>query len=320
MKLHIIISILFFTLSACNELSKESDKGNNLEDKATIEKNAKEIKSLRTKLAETEKQFRKLEEYQTKNSEHICKLPKEEHLILDKLNLTNLLSFDKDKIISQIVQEKYSYNDFNKETFNFLFMEIEANVTPFEDFIAYNPIFIRRKLKPDEECFSSVHYIDRDIETPVYMCKLNKLYSNFDRTPDNISKVFNEEILNHIASLFNYNILPKDYKLYELLKGLLMTYEELDDNECDRIYRFLDNEGTDNFVYWTDFNDEFQHIISDNVRSYVTTTPYIQHYNNTSAGHEKRMFYLYSFWARRYNEGTKEAVYNILKRLNGKIK
>ena len=313
MKIHIIILLLLSTFCAC----KEPNKGNNLDDKATIEENVKELERLSTKLSEIQKHVFELEEYQKKNSELISKLSKEKHLIRDELK--KLSSFDKDKIISQILQEKYSSKDFNTETFNFLFNEIEANLVPFEDFIAYNPIFIRRQLEPDEECFGSVHYADRGIDTPDYMCKLNKLYSNFDRTPNNISKVFNEGVLNHIASLFNYNFLPKNYKLYGLIEGLLMTYEELDDYECNNIYKYLNNEDNDDLVYWRTFDEDFQYIISDEVRSYVTSTPYIQHYSNSSAGHEKRIFYLYSFWARRYNEGTKEVVYDILKRLNDKI-
>ncbi len=228
-----------------------------------------------------------------------------------------VLDFNKDTIISQILEEGYSSEDFNVKTFNFLFAELKVDKVQFEDFIAYDPIFIRRTLEPDEKCFRSVHYIDRGIETPDYMCVLNKLYSDFDRTPDNISKVFNEKILDHIALLFNIDVLSKDYKVYGVLKGLLMTYEEMDDSECRRLCPILYDTEKDYWVNQKVFSDKVS--VSDRVREYVTATPYEQHYSNTSADHGQRIFYLYSFWVRRYNEGNKEAVYQILKRLDEKI-
>ncbi len=252
------------------------------------------------------------------NSEVIYSLLKNVHSRISKVNRVDFLSFDKKEVISQILEEDFSTDDFDKNTFNFLFVELKAHTFPFEDFIAYNPIFIPRTLEADQDCYSSLHYIDRGIDTPDYMCKLNRMYSEFDRTSDNILKVFNEKALNHIASLFNYKILPKNYKLFGLLEGLLMTYEEMDNEECERLYQLLHLKEVD-WNYSTECDEAFEDKVSNRVKDYVTATPYVQYYDNSSAGYEKRMFYLYSFWARRYNEGNKEAVYQILERLHEKI-
>lgn len=226
----------------------------------------------------------------------------------NELTATGILAYNKEKVTSQILQEGYSTENFDVETFNFLLMDIGANTETFEDFIEDNSIFIPRKPEPDGTCFSSYSYINRGIEPPDYMCKLNKIYSNFERTPDNINKVFNEKTLNHIASLYK-NILPKDYRLYDVLKGLLMTYKELDDYDCEVLYDVI----SDDQFYYIRFEDHFPDIISDKVRSFVTKTSELR------LDHDRRLFYLYSFWARRHTEGTKEAVYKILKKLDEKI-
>jgi len=253
------------------------------------------------------------------NSEVVYGLVKKLYSKISKMDRANIFYFDRDSVISQIMREDFSTDNFNETTFNFLVEELKAYIVPFEDYIAYHPVFIRRDLEQREQRFSSYYYDVRGIDGPNYMCKLNELYSNFERTPENISKVFNERILNHIALLFNKNILPKNYKTYGVLKGLLMTYEELNDEDCDRLYQLLALKDQNYFEYVDQCDEAFKNQISFRVKDYVTATPYIQYYDNTDAGFDKRLFYLYSFWARRYHEGNKEAVYEILKRLDEKI-
>ncbi len=226
--------------------------------------------------------------------------------------LTSDLNFDKEIEKSKILKCSYDQYNFNLEVFNFLLTELEVNSTPFEDFIANQSIFIPRESLDERERFEEYH-LD-------YICKLNELYTNFKRTPENIANVFNENTINHIANLFNNKLLFKDYKIYTVLKGLLLTYEEMDDYECNRLGELLRLEEEDYGLYGQECRNAFNDRVSEDLKTLLFEGEYFKKNTGKEFDYEKRVFYLYSFWARRYKEKNKEVVFEILKKLDDKIK
>jgi len=218
--------------------------------------------------------------------------------------------FDRYKLESQILNDELTAFDFNPEIVNFLISELDVKKNYFERFIAENSIFIPRRNTKRIENFSTY--------TSNLMVKINKIYSDFDRSPENIEQIFDESLINHIASLFNDGYLSKDHRLYDVLKGLLMTYDEMSDQECWRLNTVIEE------YQYHDMRDEFDENCSDKVRNFVMeggNFAYSTQYDSDrDFGASKRIFYLYSFWVRRYNEGNKETVYKVLKELDRKIK
>ena len=226
----------------------------------------------------------------------------------------NALDFDREQVISKISSDEFTAFNFDTDVFNFLFDEMEVASKQFEYFIADCSIFIPRT--EEDRVFMSE--FDEEYKEDGFKAIINRLYSNFDRSPENIHKILNDNMLNHIAFLFNYKVLVKDQKLYKVLKGLLLTYDEMDDIECERLYNILSENSINAHIK---VSESFKDKTSDKVKEFVTIDGYFEpNENNDDYGYGKRTFYLYSFWARRYNENNKEAVYEILKKLDAKIK
>ncbi|QXP59836.1 hypothetical protein [Olleya sp. HaHaR_3_96] len=221
---------------------------------------------------------------------------------------TDKLNSKKNAVESKILDDEFSAFDFNEDILNYIIAELDINNNYFERFIAENSIFIARNdmwLQRFSEYSTEV------------MTKLNKEYSYFDRTPENIDEIFNTNLIDYIAFLFNNDFLPKDQKLYDVLKGLLLTYDEMDDDECQRLHHIMKE------YKYHDMRDEFIKNCSDTVSEFVYNggdfKTSLEYGSDIDFGYSKRIFYLYSFWVRRYNEGNKETVYKILKEVDGKI-
>lgn len=208
----------------------------------------------------------------------------------------------KNALESKILNDNFSAFDFDENILNYIISELNIPNTYFERFIAENSIS------------ASSDYSNNA------MTKLNTIYSDFDRTPENIDKVFNTNLIDHIAFLFNNDFLIKDQKLYDVLKGLLLTYDEMNDSECERLHHIMSE------YKFHDMRDEFIKKCSDTVRQFVydggdfKASTLNGSESDRDYGYGKRIFYLYSFWVRRYREGNKETVYNILKEMDKKIK
>jgi len=226
---------------------------------------------------------------------------------------TDNLDFEKNTIESKILNDNFTAFDFNEEALNLLISKMDVRENYFERFIAENSIFIPRIDVSDREFFS-------DRYSTKLMGKLNEAYSDFDRSPENIKIIFNESLINHIAFLFNNGLLPKDQRIYDVLKGLLLTYDEMQDDECLRLFQIIKK-----YEYeYENMRNEFDKKCSDKVREFVFDggdfKSSIKNDSDIDFGFSKRIFYLYSFWARRYKEGNKETVYKILKEIDEKIK
>ncbi|QCE41950.1 hypothetical protein [Psychroserpens sp. NJDZ02] len=221
---------------------------------------------------------------------------------------TDKLNSKKNVVESKILDDEFSAFDFNEDILNYIIAELDINNNYFERFIAENSIFIARN------DMSLQRFSEYSTEV---MTKLNKEYSDFDRTPENIDEIFNTNLIDYIAFLFNNEFLVKDQKLYDVLKGLLLTYDEMDDDECERLHHIMKE------YEYHDMRDEFIKNCSDTVSEFIYNggdfKSSFEYGSDIDFGYSKRIFYLYSFWVRRYNEGNKETVYKILKEVDGKI-
>lgn len=220
----------------------------------------------------------------------------------------NAMHFRGDKIESQISNDEFYDSDFNTESLNFLINKLDVKHSYFEQFIAENSIFIPRN---DEEIGYFAEY------NSLLMTKLSEIYSNFDRAPENLEHVFDDKIIDHIAFLFNSGFLDKDQKLYDVIKGLILSYDEMGDEECIRLNIVMTE-----FQYH-DMRRAFDEKCSKEIKDFVYDRGDFEESmgfgSDIDFGHRKRIFYLYSFWLRRHNEGNKEAVYTILKKIEDKI-
>ncbi|MDC1107174.1 hypothetical protein OAT16_10740 [Prolixibacteraceae bacterium] len=226
--------------------------------------------------------------------------------------------YDESKLENKLRHiDVFSPNDFNIELFNSIFIEFEMYARTFEISLAETWLF----------SFDSSDVKDSEIASLDYFDLLGYHYSRSKRTPENIQKVFNEELLNHIASIFKLDFVAKDYSLYGVLEALLMTYEEMNDQKCDELYRLLDQEticfnrsgleGLEPYI-----SDKVSHHIKEEAKNCKRLNIDIQQscgFAQKKIVIDRRIFYAYSFWARRYHEGNKETVYEILKKLNHKI-
>lgn len=146
-------------------------------------------------------------------------------------------------------------------------------------------------------------YYSQDKETPF----LNYIWTNFDRSPDNIYSLFNnqsesETIKDRIYSLFSNNTIYTDSGIKNYVEGLLLAYEE--NSSEDRLSEIYNQTKGDEY-YEKPFIDS---ITSEQMKMFLSNAT-----KPTDNSISYRAFQLYSFWGRRYHEHNQEIVYQLIK-------
>ncbi len=169
---------------------------------------------------------------------------------------------------------------------------------------------------------------------------VDKAIYYFDRDAANISSFFSNTML----TLISQNLPLKTYKnsgLKYSLEALVKAYENLNKKELARLYEvcnlkefpaeeFEDGINTDVNIYKMNFINK---LASQEVITILRQDPNYEIYNfnaydrNISDpfetckvdGMPNKLFYTYSFWARRYKEENNEVVYIVLKKIISKM-
>ncbi|MGG6229173.1 hypothetical protein [Tenacibaculum sp. SDUM215027] len=142
------------------------------------------------------------------------------------------------------------------------------------------------------------------------------LWFKIDRSPEFITSFLSNEDKKYIYTLFENNSFYKDSGLEAMVKGLLISYEQVENNPelLQKIYKLAKDEKE----YVGDTVDfiEGELDIFD-VSSVLDDINYSTYPNESKR--INRIGYVYKFWARRYEEDNKEAVYNLLKELHSNL-
>ncbi len=146
-------------------------------------------------------------------------------------------------------------------------------------------------------------YYSQDKETSF----LNYIWTNFDRSPENIYNFFNNEsesetIKDKIYSLFSNNAIYTDSGIKNYVEGLLLAYEE--NSSEDRLSEIYNQTKGDEY-YEKPFIDT---ITSEQMKMFLSNAT-----KPTDNSISYRAFQLYSFWGRRYHENNQEIVYQLIK-------
>ncbi|MBA6316879.1 hypothetical protein [Cellulophaga baltica] len=166
---------------------------------------------------------------------------------------------------------------------------------------------------------------------------IRRLLYTLDRTPDNINSILSDDNLELIISF-----IPKEdfnkFGFNDLLNAMIISYQELDNEMLEEISDITSLNDTDYYEYYSDTDDDLDdfkmnfinRIASEEVKDdIINISEYkkdgfkefmVRKYDNKCIiGTPNLLFYVYSFWGRRYKEGNKEAVYAILKEFRSKI-
>lgn len=201
------------------------------------------------------------------------------------------------KALNVIKSDNFSIEKINENIIEFIYGKMNFIEEQFEEAICNFSILVPRN--------HNYSYYQSEEER-----KLNTVFTNFDRSSKNIKQLATPKLVSKVVQLLN--MLPKNHDLKKILKQLLLTYEEMSDNECKRLMGVFDDK---QFVDVTEkLSSRVSKLIEKEELDYN-----LQGESSRNFGYQKRIFYIYSFWIRRYHEGNKELVYGILKSIDSKL-
>lgn len=253
-------------------------------------------------------------------------------------NLSTKLNNKKDSI-----NDYYVHKDFIKKTFfdgayfskkpkDIIVQFFDEKEINSECGFEYTLFLNRLLLKKKEDYKELVNQENASI--------VDKAIYSFDRDAANISSFFSNTML----TLISQNLPHKTYKSSGLkysLEALVNAYENIDKEQLAELYlicsltefpaeEFEDGINTDVNLYKMNFINK---LASQEVITILRQDPNYEIYNfnaydrNISDPIEtckvdampNKLFYTYSFWARRFKEKNSEAVYSVLKNFISKI-
>lgn len=164
---------------------------------------------------------------------------------------------------------------------------------------------------------------------------IDKSIYYFDRGAENIRLFFSDSMLKNISEILSHKVYKKSGLKYSL-EALLTAYDNLNDAQLDTLYKVcslkkLPSEAYKDGAIDSDVNlykmKFINTIVSQNVITILRQDPNYEAYNFNAYerniysaaedcgidGMPNKLFYTYSFWARRYKEGNKDIVYKVLK-------
>lgn len=134
--------------------------------------------------------------------------------------------------------------------------------------------------------------------------QFNYLWNKIDRSPENIKKLISENDKQFLYSLFDGNNFYKKSGVQSMVEGLLLSYREINESDwlLDKFQNFPQKY-------------EFQYVIVDDAISeemLEVLADYKYSFYGENTDIEQRVYYVYSFWARRFKEGNSELVHQML--------
>lgn len=172
-----------------------------------------------------------------------------------------------------------------------------------------NSYDVRRGIANSFFLFSYDGFSDFETKSEYY----SYIVSKIDRSPENLKKIFTPQIKENIYKLFENNKIYKESGSEAMLKASLLVYEDLRGYEylLEEIYSVAKEEDYNKLseLVSKTFNDRDL----KEVQSLLKYENYSTYKKETYLTTEDRLTYLYTFWARRINEGNAEYVYGLLK-------
>ncbi|QXP60870.1 hypothetical protein [Olleya sp. HaHaR_3_96] len=152
---------------------------------------------------------------------------------------------------------------------------------------------------------------------------INHLWNTVDRSTESINTLLTDNDKLKIYDLFKHNTIYKDSGIAAIVKGLITAYNEIENNENAQYHfntlksRLYDT--TDDYSQL----EETERIANEDLAS-ATVTDILSDENYTTYPESysyigNRVFYVYSFWARRQTEGNQDVVYLLLKQLDNTL-
>lgn len=145
----------------------------------------------------------------------------------------------------------------------------------------------------------------------------NYIISKIDRSSESLDTFFTPEIKEFIYAILKQHNIYEESGAYAMVKALLLAYEgfEYEQEPLSRIYNVAVNSSdTDAIktIISSMASEEILEALSDeNYSSYTSASDY--------SSEEFRLYTIYTFWARRYNEGNLEFTYYFLKDLHNNV-
>lgn len=141
----------------------------------------------------------------------------------------------------------------------------------------------------------------------------NYIHNNVDRSQENL-KLLISPVKDYVFSLFKNNSIYEDSGLKSIVNTLILIREDyaLSDTDLEEIYNKCANE---------DYSDTVEFIknrfSNDDISKSLKKDGKFSAYEDRYTDYDSRLFYVYSFWARRHHEGNADYVYELLKEFQG---
>ena len=148
---------------------------------------------------------------------------------------------------------------------------------------------------------------------------INYIWSSIDRSPENLKKVITPSEKQVLYLLFKNNTLYEDSGISSIVKALITSYTEVKNNEYIRYEDDLTNkmysQNTYSDNYWEvyeEIDNTISAFASEKVKSILSDENYSPR-NDQGSRLSNRIFFVYSFWIRRFKEKNQTLVYELLK-------
>lgn len=186
---------------------------------------------------------------------------------------------------------------FNKEeTFKYLFNY--ADLGRISAFRSYN-----KPIWGGGTTYNRDNYKNRNIRSKEEY--LQYIVGIFDRSPENISRFFDERSMKMIYSLFENNHYYESSGLELKVLLLIQVYEDIENKNSDITLNEIYS------IYSNHDYDKRQVIIDQFTESQLELLRKYKNYDDEELGYE--LLPAFSFWGRRNSEGNTNVVYDLLK-------
>ncbi|SFW26237.1 hypothetical protein [Cellulophaga fucicola] len=227
-----------------------------------------------------------------------------EQLKRSKENLKNKKSesLELKKTISFVIAESLDILSDKKEMIQYVFDDFDIKTNDAGRAIAMNSSFFYC-YNPDLFGF--------DTKDDYYSFLISKI----DRSPENLRKILTPQVKDNIYSLFKNNNIYKESGSEAMLKASLLIYEDLREQE-DLMAQIYTLGVAQNRTKTLELVSE---IASEEVQSILKYENYTSYDRAGYLKLQDRIWYLYTFWARRHHEGNADYVYELLKEFHTNV-
>ncbi|MCL5246243.1 hypothetical protein M4I21_10520 [Cellulophaga sp. 20_2_10] len=225
-----------------------------------------------------------------------------EQLKKSKENLENKKSesLEMKKTMSFIIAESLDILSDKKEMIQYVFDDFDL-----KSYDAYRAIISSRAFYP----YGRV--VDFETKEMYYSFIILKV----DRSPENLRKILTPQVKDNIYSLFKNNNIYKESGSEAMLKASLLIYEDLRGQEdlMAQIYTLGVAQNRTKTLELVSEN------ASEKVQSILKYENYTSYDRQGFLELEDRIWYLYTFWARRHHEGNADYVFELLKEFHTNV-